>query len=109
MTFKQFKLKFTGMRKEQDFLIYPYSGGDDVLLQSDTRICRLNLKTGETLLSKAHSNGSYGHDLHPFRGAYFVQIDQSKLIEIQGYLWNNAGITTDNAVLSIENKELFSN
>lgn len=110
MVFKTFDLKLLGMRKEQSFLLYPYDGGDTVLLQSDTRIMRLNIKTGTGALSKAHANGSYFHDLYDMRGAYEVTIPDDVKIKIQEYLWSNAGLQKEggHGVLMIENKELFS-
>ena len=108
MVFKKFTLKMQGMRKAQDFLIYPYSGGDTVSLQSDTRFMQLDLKSGNAILSKAHSNGSCQIDLYPQRGAYMVRLDNTELTNIQGYLWHNEGVQTWKGVLSIENKPLFS-
>jgi hypothetical protein len=55
--------KFNGMRKAQEFIIYPIKAGDDattLLLQSDTRIGRINLITGAVLMSPPRAGGSYG-------------------------------------------------
>lgn len=46
--FGNFALQLQGMRKAQDFTIYPYNGGDTVLLQSDTRITEINLNTRQS-------------------------------------------------------------
>lgn len=105
--FKRFSIKMPSMRKEDSFLIYPYSGGDTVLLQSNKRIMRLNLRTGETTLSKSHPNGSYAHHLYAETGAINVLMPAEDLIKIQEYLWNNSGMQTT-GVITIENKELFS-
>ena len=105
--FKSFWLKLPGMRKEDDFTIYPYSGGDTATLQSGTRILQLDLRTGKALVSKARSGGAYFVHLNPALGATFIDFPKDKLVEIQGYLWNNAGMHQDSGIV-IENKELFS-
>lgn len=105
--FVHITLKLEGMRKPQSFGLYPYDGTDYLRLQSATRFMRVNLRTGEAILSKAHSNGSYGVDLMPERGAYKVQISPDDLKTLQEHLWKASGVQTS-GILSIENKELFS-
>jgi hypothetical protein len=111
-TFTSIVLKLKGMRKAQSFLLYPYDGGDTILLQSDTRIMRLNLRTGQAYMSASHANGSHGPDLCAERGAYDTEISSEDLQTVQGYLWNNAGDqeykVRGTTVLIIENKPLFS-
>ena len=54
--------KFPGMRKEQDFIVYPIAKGqtpDRILIQSDTRIGYVYLGNGEVHLSKPHASGAY--------------------------------------------------
>lgn len=107
--FTHIVLKSEGMRKPQSFIIYPYDGTDFILLQSDTRIMRLNLRTGEAVLSKSHPNGSHGPHLSPQLGAYPVKITAEELKTIQEHLWNSEGEQTGaNGVFRIENKPLFS-
>jgi len=51
-----------GMRKEQDFSVYPISKDSKskvITVQSDTRIGRIDLETGKGVMSKSHSNGAY--------------------------------------------------
>jgi len=46
--------KFDGMRKAQDFIVYPMHEGnsaDSALVQSDTRIGRIDLQTGAVIMS----------------------------------------------------------
>ena len=61
-----FMAKFAGMRKEQDFIVYP-KGADDtgskVQIQSDTRIGMICLDTGRLVLSPPVSSGAYNHHL----------------------------------------------
>lgn len=52
--------KFPGMRKAQDFIVYPMKdSAESAMIQSDTRIGRINLQTGEILMSKPVSSGAY--------------------------------------------------
>jgi hypothetical protein len=56
--------KFAGMRQAQDFIVYPmHDSGAIIQIQSDTRIGRLNLNTGELLMSRAHPSGAYASHL----------------------------------------------
>lgn len=102
-------LKFGNMRgAEQRFTIYPYNGGDTILIQSDKRIARINLKTGSTTLSKQVQNGAYFMHLNECFGAIQCEFPTEELIKLQEYLWNNSGIQKHGGVLITENKELFS-
>lgn len=50
-----FTAKFTGMRKEQDFIVYPNPSADDIRIQSDNRCGKLtsagtvSIGKGETM------------------------------------------------------------
>ena len=55
--------KFDGMRKAQDFVVYPMHAGNQTLaakIQSDTRIGMINLQSGAVMLSPSRAGGSYG-------------------------------------------------
>ncbi len=109
MNFKDIKVKFGNMRgTEQEFTLYPYDGGDTIIIQSDKRIAQVNLKTGKTILSKQCQNGAYFMHLNKFTGAIVCDFPEDKLKELQSYLWNNPGEKTCGGVLIIEDKELFS-
>lgn len=59
MRFVNNNFKFSGMRKEQEFTIYPCQASDSVvLLQSDKRIIKVDLGNGHALLSANKSNGA---------------------------------------------------
>jgi len=54
-----FDLRIKGMRKNQDFIVYPMqktSEADKIQIQSDNRFGFINLKTGEGKMSKPHGN-----------------------------------------------------
>jgi hypothetical protein len=55
--------KFDGMRKPQDFIVYPFHAGNQTTaakIQSDTRIGLVNLESGEVMISPSRAGGSYG-------------------------------------------------
>jgi hypothetical protein len=66
------EMKISGMRKAQDFIVYPI-GKDDagsiITIQSETRIGKIDLTSGRGLMSQSHSNG-----------AYFIHFQMDKLI-----------------------------
>lgn len=58
--------QFHGMRKPQDFIVYPLPAGYEratIKIQSDTRIGLVNLETGEIMMSKPQASGAYNHHL----------------------------------------------
>jgi hypothetical protein len=61
-----FDATFKGMRKPQEFIVYPMSAGkadDKIRIQSDTRIGDINLITGEVMLSPGISSGAFHHHM----------------------------------------------
>jgi hypothetical protein len=56
--------QFKGMRKPQDFIVYPIKGNDGyITIQSDTRIGTVNLDTGFVELAGPIASGAYFHHL----------------------------------------------
>jgi len=106
--FTSIEIKMPGMKKAAEWTIYPYKGGDDLILQNSTRIMQVNLRTGLTMLSKARSSGAYFHDLLSIRGATNVMMPTDSLIQLQKHLWDNEGKSGGGPVVSWDNKELFS-
>jgi len=54
--------KFAGMRKAQEFTVYPIKKDDDatqITIQSDTRIGKIFLDSGDVVLSPSRQGGSY--------------------------------------------------
>ncbi len=57
-----FNIKLKGMRKPQDFIVYPITPSDSnkiITVQSDTRIGQIDLNSGEGKMSQSHSSGAY--------------------------------------------------
>lgn len=54
--------KFAGMRKAQEFIVYPIKKDEDatqIKIQSDTRIGKIFLDSGDVVLSPSRQGGSY--------------------------------------------------
>jgi len=61
-----FDAKFPGMRKAQDFIVYPIRGdqaGDPLLVQSDTRIGHICPLTGRIDMAGPFPSGAYNPHL----------------------------------------------
>ena len=77
MAIKQITAKLGTMRKAQDFVVYPASKTNDVdqmVIQSDTRICQFNPFNGVGLLSASRPNGAYFMHLNPLMGAKWIVV-----------------------------------
>lgn len=73
---KHVTAKLGNMRKAVEWIVYPATDGDEGLLkiQSDSRICRFDPKTGKGLLSRHCASGAYGVHLSPKLGATFIDV-----------------------------------
>ena len=64
MNIKTVTLRLKGMRKSQDFVVYPNSDPSQPLkIQSDTYIALVSQQSGKTILAGPHSSGAYFHHL----------------------------------------------
>ena len=107
--------KYNGMRKAQSFIVYPIKGTDqpdNILIQSDTRIGRIDLNNGKVTMSPARAGGSYGVHL-----AFATVIDTLSTEELAGLKFrmvqtashkagNNGIMYTDNS--GAENVSIFN-
>ena len=58
--------QFSGMRKPQEFDVYPISADSkktDITIQSDTRLGLVNLDTGLVRMTQSHPNGAHNPHL----------------------------------------------
>jgi hypothetical protein len=104
---RHYRFKAGNMKKEQEFTLYPYSGGDYIILQSDKRFARVNLRTGEGTMNAKGCNyaNSISLQLNPLK----FQLPADTKTAIQEFLWNNEGKDGNiKGVIFYENKELFS-
>lgn len=105
---KRFKFKAANLRVEQDFILYPYSGGDFIYLQSDKRFCKVNLRTGEGIINAKNEN--YANSVKMQMNPLPFTLPEDIKISIQSYLWHNEGKDGNiNGVVHYDNKALFSN
>lgn len=107
MNTKHVTLKVGNMKKAQSFILYPYSGGNTIYLQSDKRFARVNLRTGEGVIDSKNHN--YPNSVTLAISNLPFQLPEDIKTGLQGYLWHNTGKDGNiSGVVSFENKELFS-
>ena len=105
---KDYSFKVANMKKEQEFTLYPYSGGDTILLQSDKRFMRANLRTGAAIINATNRN--YANSIHLAMEPLKCQLPDDIKTKIQGFLWHNDGKEGNiSGIMFFENKTLFSN
>jgi len=103
------EMKLKGMRKSQDFTVYPITKESKSLtLQSDTRIAKVDL-SGNGKVSKSHANGAYFVHLNidPLTDFSFSQSDWRQIVE---YIGITEGESVGNSVVKTDNsgaKALF--
>lgn len=84
--------KFNGMRKAQDFIVYPMQdSGSLITIQSDTRIGVINLETGEVKMSQSHASGAYGVHLSSDTLIRSV-VPQEDLMTLRGWINKSGGV-----------------
>lgn len=97
--------KFNGMRKSQEFIIYPVKAGespDSLLIQSDTRIGRIDLNTGVVTMSPPRSGGSY--NVHLMFATAIDTLDKEELTGLKFRLIQTASkMAGDNGVIYSDN------
>lgn len=85
-----FDAKFKGMRKAQDFVVYPVKAGETTIkIQSDTRIGLINLETGVCTISASHPGGAYG--VHLALAEENAILDQEVLAELKAHVIAKSG------------------
>ena len=80
---QRLSLKLGNMRRPQDFVVYPNRSQGapetDLLIQSDKRIARIDLATGEGMLSSGKGGHPGFHTLSPVLGAMPIKVDAETL------------------------------
>lgn len=99
-----FDMKLENMRKEQDFIVYPISKGDtQIMIQSDTRIGRIDMASGNGKMSQSHPNGAYGVHLQMDNLVPF-QLEPNQLSELKAELSKTAGKNVGSSVVLSDNE-----
>lgn len=100
-----FNGKFQGMRKAQDFIVYPMHAGNDASkaqIQSDTRIGSIDLTSGTIMLSPSRSGGSYG--VHMILAANVGKLSVEDLFMLKAQIFDTAhGHAGTNGVVYTDN------
>ena len=87
-----FDAKFAGMRKPQDFIVYPMKAGDETqrpVIQSDTRIGTVCLQTGNVRMSRPHTGGANFMHMSMER-ALIDKIPQEDLFSLKAHIMSTA-------------------
>lgn len=95
-------MKLQGMRKAQEFTVYPITKESKSLtLQSDTRIARVDLN-GKGKVSKSHAGGAYFVHLQmdPLTDFEFNTSDWRQIVE---YIGITEGDSVGNSVVKTDN------
>jgi hypothetical protein len=99
------ELKIKGMRKPQDFIVYPIStdqAGKPITIQSDTRFGYLDLSSGRGLMSQSHANGAYGYHFASDKKVPF-KISETDVQKIKEHLSSKASSKAGNSVIFSDN------
>lgn len=82
--------QFPGMRKPQNFIVYPMKSADvAITIQSDTRIGRIRLTDGKVSMSKPHASGAYAHHL-ALEAEVIDRLDAATLLLLKAQLMTTA-------------------
>jgi hypothetical protein len=86
-----FDAKFPGMRKVQDFIVYPIKEGDipgRILVQSDTRIGYIYFASGNVAMSRSHRGGAYA--THLWECTTLCQLSAEDLFNLKAHVFASA-------------------
>jgi hypothetical protein len=76
--------KLAGMRKAQDFVVYPFKLGEtSIMIQSDKAIAKFDTVTGAGVINWRGSNSKYGVHLCEALGAEPYQFTPEFVLECQ--------------------------
>jgi hypothetical protein len=98
-------MKIKGMKKPQDFIVYPISAdqaGKPITIQSDTRFGFLDLSSGRGLMSQSHPNGAYSYHFTADKKVPF-KLSETDLQRIKEHISGTAGSSVGNMGVSSDN------
>jgi len=102
-----FDYRFEGMRKSQDFIVYPMeSGSKEVYVQSSTRFGRVDLVTGDYEMSGSHSNGAGSAALciDRMKGkTRFGRLPMVDLEDLVGGIRGTGGVLVGDSFVKVDN------
>jgi len=97
---------FPGMRKPQDFIVYPLHQGNEAThakVQSDTRIGMIDLGNGQVIMSPPRAGGAYGVHLAQAKAAGKLSAEELLMLKAaifasaHGKAGTNGIVYTDNS------------
>ena len=108
------EMKISGMRKPQDFSVYPIAKDESdkvITIQSSTRIGLIDLNTGRGMMSQSHSSGAYFVHLKMDKLIPFM-VSESDLEDIKTHIFKTAGSSVGNSIVKSDNSgasRIFAN
>lgn len=99
------EMKITGMRKPQDFIVYPI-GADDagnvIKIQSETRIGQINLVKGVGVMSQSHQGGAYFVHLQMDKLTSF-ELSEKDLKDLKAFINKTSGSNVGSSIIKSDN------
>lgn len=99
------EMKITGMRKPQDFIVYPI-GADDagnvIKIQSETRIGQINLVKGVGVMSQSHQGGAYFVHLQMDKLTSF-ELSEKDLKDLKAFINKTSGSSVGSSMIKSDN------
>jgi hypothetical protein len=105
-----FEGQFDGMRKPQEFIVYPLHAGDEakrLKIQSDTRIGFVHLADGEVVLSPPSPSGAHNRHLVQSRpagrlsGEALLNLKTHVMASASGHAGTSVVYTDNSAALEV--------
>lgn len=98
-----FDMKVEGMKLPQDFIVYPMNASDtSIKIQSDKRFGRLNLSTGEGIMTRKNINNAAS--IHLSRGDNMTfKLTSSQLSSLKNAIKNTGGKSVGKSGISSDN------
>lgn len=99
--------KFAGMRKPQDFIVYPVKAGDDasrIMVQSDNRIGFISMIDGKVDLAGPIKGGAY--NIHLGQRVRVGKLEPDELLVLKGNVFASASAVAgkkENGFVSCDN------
>lgn len=98
-----FMAKFSGMRKPQEFIVYPLpDAAQEIKIQSDTRIGKINLESGNITLSPPRAGGSY--NIHLMLATDVGTLSGEELLLLKSNLFSTASGSAGSRGVTVDNK-----
>ena len=99
------EMKITGMRKPQDFIVYPIGkddAGNVITIQSDTRIGQINLVKGVGVMSQSHQGGAYFVHLQMDKLTSF-ELSEKDLKDLKAFINKTSGANVGSSMIKSDN------